>query len=194
MLPSVPPAHRSLLGALHLLLPIHICACSKAPQGQSLFLGPMSSSCHCPSQSNFMNQLSAYCLPGASQPHATAAEAVLGKSTPVSSVLFSPMAFTLLEVRVAIHQSPLPVSLLLFPGQYFVSGSGGQGIASPGTILSFFLHKHLVISNLPFRSLLRARFLVPSDRSTGLPVLSVSGNYHRLQLAVLWASYTPLPP
>lgn len=104
------------------------------------------------------------------------------------------MVFTLLELLVAIHQSLLLVFLLLFPGQYFIRGSGWPGNCQPRDY-NFFLPSQTPSYLSPALQVsTQGRFLVSSDQPTGLPVLSVSGNYHRVQLAVLWASYTPLSP
>lgn len=116
------------------------------------------------------------------------AETILDKVYTMSSIFFNPTVLMLLWLFCSIccyWAVPSPFLALclttLFHKWFWVAH---WVIASPGTVFSFYLHKHLVTSISPFGSQLRVPFPLCTDQSTQLPVLCLTSHYHRLQLDV----------
>lgn len=168
----------------------------------------MSGSCHhpslFPSQSNFIRVVSVYHLYfypfHAAQPPANfplSAETIDKVNTNPSCLPYSSIQWSSHCLRSLQHLPLLTSFFSLFPCCFLITifykwfWVAHQVIASPGTVFSFYLHKHLVISNLPHRSHPRAPFPVPLDQLARLPGLCLSSNYHRLQLDVLRSFHTP---
>ena len=210
-----PPPLSPLSYPLFLLPSSNVYAYSKAPQLKSLFLWPHIWLPPTALYHSFHSQISwksCLCLPSLvlHLPHVSAScnfafppsicWLSLTRSTPTSSVFFKSsgfhVAWPLCRVR---HHRPVPspcfIALFLLTTFHKWSWVAHQVNTSPGTEFAFYLHKHLIISNSPFRSLLKAPFPFPPDLSAQFPVFCLSSNYHRLQLDVLGSFYTPsFPP